>query len=105
MLYFRNRGEAALGDVDQFGALALDLNLDQDRDWMADLGRVDQRHIGADDAGLLHAPDAPLHGRRRQVHHFADRALRYGVVLLQQDEDRAVEGVEIGHGWHLAASG
>jgi len=104
LLHFRHRCEAALGGVDQLGALALHLDLDEDRDRVADFCRVDQRDIGADNARLLHTLDTPLHGRRRQVDPLADDPLRRRVVLLQNGQDRAVESVEIGQNRHGVVS-
>lgn len=95
MLHFGSRRKGSFRRIEQVDLLAFHLHLDQDRQGLVDAGRIDHRHIGADDAVLFHALDPALHCRGRQVDGLADLPLWCRVVLLQDCQDRQIEAVKL----------
>jgi hypothetical protein len=81
------------------------MHLHQQRERAPQQAGVELGCLGPHHPALAQAPDAPLHGRGRQMHGLRDLALRRGVVTLQDVEDGEVEGVELQRigGRHMGA--
>ncbi len=88
LLHFWNRGEFPLGGIYQFRRLADDLHLNENGDGVADAARIDDRHVGLNDACFLHSPYAALNGWCGEVNRLPDDPLRNGVVALEDTQNR-----------------
>ena len=94
--HLRTTHHLALEILQQVLALALQRDRGEDDQGAPDLDRIHQRHVAGDDALLAQAPDPPVAGGRRDADPLRQRLVGDLVVLLQQGQDLAVDGVEGG---------
>jgi len=94
LLDFRRGCELAFGLFDLFCRFADNLHLDEDGDRLAERCRVENGDVCPDDPILRHTLDPALDGGRGQADGFADRALRRGIVPLQDRQDFVIESIQ-----------
>ena len=76
--------------------MALDLDLDEDREAEADRLAIEDRAVAVDHAVVLERLEPAQAGRRRQVHALGERDVREPALALEDLEQAAVDAIQ-GH--------
>src|SRR5262249_42488930 len=84
--------------------LVSERDFDKHGQGVADLAKLEQRHVSGDDAGALQAAYAVQAGAGAQRDPLGQRLVGHPPVTLQQLQDLAIDAIEFLHGVYAGAT-